>query len=75
MLYASTRSTLKKSLGDNHFVDDIYGTNKADFSWEGYEKHRTSVTASAPLTAREEEIARMRKEEVEKKDTADCLDS
>jgi len=63
MLYASTRSTLKKSLGDNHFVDDMYGTEKKDFTWDGYEKHRTSVTASAPLTAREEEIARMRKEE------------
>jgi len=63
MLYASTRSTLKKALGDSHFVDDMYGTDKKDFSWEGYQKHRSSVNAAPVLTAREEELARMRKEE------------
>lgn len=26
MLYASTRATLLKELGDTHFVDSMYGT-------------------------------------------------
>mgnify|MGYP002384774225 CR=1 FL=1 len=64
MLYASTRATLKKSLGDSFFVDELYGTLKAEFTMEGYQKHRKSMTSAPALTEREEEIQRMRKEEV-----------
>ena len=28
MIYASTRASLTKELGDNHFTDSIYGTTK-----------------------------------------------
>lgn len=63
MLYASTRSTLKKSLGDYYFSDEMYGTHANEFNLDGYQKHRKSVTAAPALTEREEEIQRMRKEE------------
>ena len=64
MIYASTRSTLRKSLGDYYFVDEMYGTHVSEFNLDGYQKHRKSVTAAPALTEREEEIQRMRKEEV-----------
>jgi twinfilin-like protein len=63
MLYASTRATFKKTLGDAYFVDEVYGTDKHEFTLEGYNKHRKSVTAAPALTEREEEMQRMKKEE------------
>jgi len=63
MLYASTRSTFRKSLGDSYFVDEVYGTDKQEFTLEGYMRHRKSVTAAPALTEKEEERERMRKEE------------
>jgi twinfilin-like protein len=63
MLYASTRSALKKCLGEPHFVDELYGLDKNDLSLDAYYKHKQSVAATVPLTEREEEIQRMRKEE------------
>lgn len=63
MLYASSRATLRKQLGDYRFVDDIFGTERKEFTFEGFTKFRTTKNASAPLTEREEEIQRMRKEE------------
>jgi len=63
MLYASTRATFKKSLGDSYFVDEVYGTDRQEFTLEGYNKHRKSVTAAPALTEKEEEMQRMRKEE------------
>lgn len=64
MLYASTRATLRKNLGDYYFSDEMYGTDKSEFTFEGYQKHRKSVSSAPALTEREEEIQRMRKEEV-----------
>jgi len=63
MLYASTRASLRKSLGDYYFSDELYGTDKNEFTLEGYQKHRKSVTSAPALSHREEEIQRMRKEE------------
>ncbi|CEG69724.1 hypothetical protein RMATCC62417_05749 [Rhizopus microsporus] len=60
MLYASTRATLTKELGDYRFVDSIYGTDKSEFSWDGYKKHLTHKSAEAPLTRREQELAEIR---------------
>ncbi|KAF9178206.1 Twinfilin-1 [Haplosporangium sp. Z 767] len=57
MLYAATRATLTKDLGDSHFKDSIYGTNKGDFTLESYKKHRASLEAPKPLTERERQLA------------------
>jgi twinfilin-like protein len=31
MIYAATRASLTRDLGDSHFTDSIYGTNKVSF--------------------------------------------
>ncbi|KAI7817998.1 hypothetical protein BC939DRAFT_464375 [Gamsiella multidivaricata] len=56
MIYAATRATLTKDLGDSHFTDSIYGTNKGDFTLEGYKRHRASMTAPKPFTDRERQL-------------------
>ncbi|KAI1299817.1 Twinfilin-1 [Mortierella claussenii] len=57
MIYAATRASLTKDLGDSHFTDSIYGTNKNDFTLDGYKKHRASLSAPKPLTERERQLA------------------
>ncbi|KAI9364327.1 hypothetical protein BD770DRAFT_379775 [Pilaira anomala] len=60
MLYASTRATLTRELGDYRFVDNIYGTEKAEFTWDGYKKHLAHKAAEAPLTRREQELVEIK---------------
>ncbi|KAF9433249.1 Twinfilin-1 [Entomortierella beljakovae] len=57
MIYAATRASLSKDLGDSHFKDSIYGTVKSDFSLDGYKKHIASQKAPKPLTDRERQLA------------------
>ncbi|GAB5590817.1 Twinfilin-1 [Umbelopsis nana] len=63
MLYASTRATLTKELGDYRFVDSMWGTDPSEFTLDGYKKHKSHQTADAPLTARERELAEIKLEE------------
>ncbi|KAH7027037.1 hypothetical protein BKA57DRAFT_511641 [Linnemannia elongata] len=63
MIYAATRASLTKDLGDSHFTDSIYGTNKGDFTLEGYKKHRASLAAPKPLSERERQLAEIRANE------------
>ncbi|GAA5904532.1 hypothetical protein JCM5296_005476 [Sporobolomyces johnsonii] len=60
MLYASTRATLVRSLGDSRFETSIFATGKADLTYTSYLSHLTHDAASAPLTAREQEMAAIR---------------
>ncbi|KAJ2518529.1 Twinfilin-1 [Coemansia sp. RSA 1939] len=60
MLYASTKATVTKTLGESYFIDDIFGTDAQDFSASGYRRHRQHVDSGAPLTEREEEMQRIR---------------
>ncbi|CAO3698797.1 unnamed protein product [Rhizopus stolonifer] len=60
MLYASTRATLTKELGDYRFVENFYGTDKSEFSWDGYKRHLAHKSAEAPLTRREQELAEIK---------------
>ncbi|CAI2172299.1 16211_t:CDS:2 [Funneliformis geosporum] len=63
MLYASTRATLLKELGDSRFVDSVYGSTAAEFSLDGYQKHKKHKEADAPLTEREKELAEVKSAE------------
>ncbi|KAI8601871.1 hypothetical protein EDD21DRAFT_428415, partial [Dissophora ornata] len=63
MIYAATRASLTKDLGDSHFTDSIYGTNKGDFTLEGYKRHRASLAAPKPLSERERQLAEIRANE------------
>jgi len=55
MVYASTRNTFKTDLGSHHFVGDIAGTNRSDFTVEGFQEYLRHSTSEAPLTAEEQQ--------------------
>jgi twinfilin-like protein len=61
MLYASSKATLSKELGDWIFVDYIYGTAKDEFNIDGYRKHRIHHNSDSPLTAAERNLANAKK--------------
>ncbi|XP_062977203.1 twinfilin-2 isoform X1 [Elgaria multicarinata webbii] len=60
MLYAATRATVKKEFGGGHVKDELFGTVKEDISLSGYQKHVSSSSAPAPLTAAERELQQIR---------------
>ncbi|XP_054832270.1 twinfilin-2 [Eublepharis macularius] len=64
MLYAATRATVKKEFGGGHIKDELFGTVKEDISFSGYQKHVSSCSAPAPLTAAEQELQQIRINEV-----------
>ncbi|KAH6599869.1 hypothetical protein BASA50_002698 [Batrachochytrium salamandrivorans] len=57
MMYAATKSTLTKELGDAKFTDTVYATTKDDLSIEGYHRHVKHTQAETPLTEREIEAS------------------
>lgn len=63
MLYAATRASLTKGLGDRRFVDTLFATSKADVTPDAYAAHRRHMSAASPLSAREAEMERLRAEE------------
>lgn len=60
MLYAASRSTLVKQLGDSRLATSIFATSKADLTHAAYLSHLTHLESDAPLTARESEMAEIR---------------
>ncbi|EIW85446.1 actin depolymerizing protein [Coniophora puteana RWD-64-598 SS2] len=56
MLYASTRSSLTKSLGSAVFTDSLFATSKDDLTADAYAAHKRSLAAPKPLSAREKEM-------------------
>lgn len=64
MVYASTKATLKQEFGSAHITEEIHATSIDESTFEGYQKHKKAFAAPAPLTMREEELAELRKTEV-----------
>jgi len=64
MLYAATRATLKKEFGNAQLKDELFGTVPGDVSLSGYKKHVQSQNAPKPMTMAEEELAEIRRTEV-----------
>ncbi|XP_041080869.1 twinfilin-2-like isoform X2 [Polyodon spathula] len=60
MLYAATRATVKKEFGGGHVKDEIFGTLQEDVSFLGYQRHVSSCSAPAPLTAAEQELQQIK---------------
>ena len=56
MLFASTRLSLVRELGEGRFRDKLFVTELKDLTVEGWEKHEASGASSAPLTAEEESL-------------------
>ncbi|KAM6980251.1 twinfilin-2 isoform 2-T2 [Aplochiton taeniatus] len=64
MLYAATRATVKKEFGGGHVKDEIFGNGEEDICLQGYQRHVSSCSGPAPLTAAEQELQRIRITEV-----------
>ncbi|KAK4706179.1 twinfilin, partial [Phenoliferia sp. Uapishka_3] len=60
MLYASTRATLLKNLGDTRIATAIFATSRADLTHSAYLSHLSHLSIDAPLTARESEMAELK---------------
>ncbi|GAA5917119.1 hypothetical protein JCM8208_005469, partial [Rhodotorula glutinis] len=65
MLYASTRNTLVRALGDARLVESVFATGRADLTHASYLSHVAHSAAAAPLTAREQEMRDIRAAEAE----------
>ncbi|KAI8912566.1 hypothetical protein EDD86DRAFT_188057 [Gorgonomyces haynaldii] len=53
MLYASTKNTLTKDLGESNLSDVIFCTQPDEISLKGYQAYQKHKNAQAPLTERE----------------------
>lgn len=56
MLFASTRLTLVRELGREHFRETIFTTTKDELTPEGFEKHDKHESLEAPLTEEERSL-------------------
>lgn len=64
-MYASTRSSLTKSLGSTVFTDSLFAISKEDLTPEAYEAHKRHKAAPKPLSAQEQEMANIKAAERE----------
>ncbi|KAI9712514.1 MAG: Twinfilin-1 [Chrysothrix sp. TS-e1954] len=63
MLFASTRLTLVRDLGIEHFASTLFVTSKDELSEEGWAKHEAHGSMSAPLTEEEKSLQSIREAE------------
>ncbi|KAF1833495.1 actin depolymerizing protein [Decorospora gaudefroyi] len=56
MLFASTRLTLVRELGGDHFSESIFTTEAAELTSTGWEKHIAHSAGADPLTAEEQSL-------------------
>lgn len=56
MLFASTRLTLVRELGGEHFPESIFTTEASELSAQGWEKHLAHEAKENPLTAEERSL-------------------
>ncbi|XP_064822886.1 twinfilin-2-like [Oncorhynchus masou masou] len=60
MLNAATRDTVKKEFGGGHMKDEMFGTEEENICLEGYQRHMSTSSGPAPLTAAEQELQRIK---------------
>ncbi|KAI1384777.1 actin depolymerizing protein [Hypoxylon trugodes] len=65
MLFASTRLTLVRELGSEHFRDTIFATTAEELSAEGFDRHDRHVELEAPLTEEERTLGEVKRAEAE----------
>ncbi|KAH7065790.1 hypothetical protein BKA63DRAFT_481681 [Paraphoma chrysanthemicola] len=56
MLFASTRLTLVRELGGEHFPESVFTTEASELTAQGWEKHLAHEAESNPLTAEEQSL-------------------
>ena len=65
MLFASTRLTLVRELGSEHFRETIFATTPEELTAAGFEKHDAHANLEAPLTEEEESLGQVKRAEAE----------
>jgi len=65
MLFASTRLTLVRELGSEHFRDTFFATTADELSPAGFDKHDAHTALEAPLTEEEKSLGEVRRAEQE----------
>ena len=65
MLFASTRLTLVRELGSEHFRDTFFATMPEELSPAGFKKHDAHSALEAPLTEEERSLGEVRRAEQE----------
>ncbi|KAH6624006.1 hypothetical protein B0J18DRAFT_427050 [Chaetomium sp. MPI-SDFR-AT-0129] len=65
MLFASTRLTLVRDLGSEHFRDSLFATTAEELSPAGFKKHDAHIALEAPLTEEERSLGDVRRAEQE----------
>ncbi|KAI1809929.1 actin depolymerizing protein [Poronia punctata] len=65
MLFASTRLTLVRELGSEHFRETIFATTAQELTPGGFEKHDAHAKQDAPLTEEERSLGEVKRAEAE----------
>ncbi|KAF9875245.1 cofilin tropomyosin-type actin-binding protein [Colletotrichum karsti] len=65
MLFASTRLTLVRKLGSEHFRESIFSTTPEELSAQGFAKHDAHTELEAPLTEEERSLGAVKQAEAE----------
>ncbi|KAK4149359.1 hypothetical protein C8A00DRAFT_47007 [Chaetomidium leptoderma] len=65
MLFASTRLTLVRELGSEHFRETFFATVPQELSAAGFEKHDAHSAVEAPLTEEERSLGEVKRAEQE----------
>ena len=65
MLFASTRLTLVRELGTEHFRETIFVTTPEELSESGFKKHDAHTKMDAPLTEEERTLGEVKRAEQE----------
>ncbi|KAL8299006.1 hypothetical protein RB597_007573 [Gaeumannomyces tritici] len=65
MLFASTRLTLTRELGSEHFRESLYADSAAELSADGFRRHDAHGETAAPLTEEERTLGEVRRAEQE----------
>ncbi|KAL1843529.1 hypothetical protein VTJ49DRAFT_1122 [Mycothermus thermophilus] len=65
MLFASTRLTLVRELGSEHFRDTFFATTADELTPAGFERHDAHLALEAPLTEEEQSLGAVRRAEQE----------
>ncbi|KAK4109316.1 actin depolymerizing protein [Canariomyces notabilis] len=65
MLFSSTRLSLVRELGSEHFRETIFATTAEELTSAGFEKHDAHTALEAPLTEEERSLGEVRRAEQE----------
>ncbi|KAM0789154.1 hypothetical protein ACM66B_000005 [Microbotryomycetes sp. NB124-2] len=67
MLYASSRNTCSRALGNQRFAANLFATSKSDLTYKAYMAHESHEAAANPMSEREKEMAEIKAAEAKER--------